>query len=80
MQSKYHVAVRLGRGLKAQEFAELRSKRWGAIAHYEMHGEDVVVVSLYAPSSATAIQAAEIHVQRTTGLPGLAVRELTWSP
>ncbi|GAA1151147.1 hypothetical protein GCM10009672_24860 [Nesterenkonia lutea] len=78
MLSKYHVVVRLGRGLLAAEIAELRARRNGSISHYEMHGEDVVVVSLYAASSSTAIETAEIQVQRATGLTVVSVRVLTW--
>lgn len=67
MLSKYHVAVKLERGLSALELADLQAGRSDSIASYETEGEDVVVC-LYAPTLLTATDTAEIQVQRATGL------------
>lgn len=65
---EYRVAVTLTRGLNASEVEQLPARKGSSISSYEMEGTDVVVAVLHSPSSLTAVETAEIQVQRSTGV------------
>lgn len=66
--TKYRVAVTLQRSLDDQEVQQLQARRSESIATYEMESPEVVVVELHSPTSLTAVETAEIHVQRSTNV------------
>lgn len=65
---EYRVAITLTRGLNDSEVNQLLTRKGSSISSYEMHGTDVVMVALHSPNSLTAVETAEIQVQRSTGV------------